>query len=102
MVEGPTDPYDLLNPMNTDYGLHISDDLEKRMLRYRAPVRDAIRERLQEIATGAGKARQRIKTLTPREPPLRVYVYEGYRIAYQIDPTSRRVVVLDIGRTPVN
>jgi mRNA-degrading endonuclease RelE of RelBE toxin-antitoxin system len=102
MVKDAADAYDRSQPMTTTYGLHISDDLEKRMLRYRAPVRDAIRERLQEIATGAGKARQRGKTLTPREPPLRVYVYEGYRIAYQIDGASRRVVVLNIERVPVN
>ncbi len=88
--------------MNTDYGLHLSDHLEKRILRYRAPLRDALRGRMQQIASGAGKARQRGKALTSREPPLRVDVYEGYRIAYQIDGATRRVVVLDIERVAVN
>src|SRR3954469_3072705 len=85
-----------LSVMNSEYGLHIPDELVKRMRRCRAPVRDAIRERLRQIAIGAGKARQRVKAAAPREPPLRFYVYEGYKIAYQLDAADRRVVVLDI------
>ena len=88
--------------MNTVYGLHLSDELEKRMLRCRAPVRDAIRGRLREIATGAGEAPRRGKAAAVREPPLRFYVYEGLRIGYRLDAESRRVVVLDIERLPVD
>jgi mRNA-degrading endonuclease RelE of RelBE toxin-antitoxin system len=88
--------------MNTEYGLHISDELEKRMLRCRTPVREAIRERLRQIAIGAGKARRRGKTVALKEPPLRFYVYEGYRIAYQLDAASRRVVVIDIDLLPID
>jgi len=87
--------------MNTEYGLQISGELEKRVLRCRASVRDAIRARLRQIAIGAGKARQRVKALVPGEPPLRFYVYEGYRIAYQLDAASRRVVVLDLELLPI-
>ncbi len=88
--------------MNSEYGLHIPDELAQRMLRCRAPVRDAIRERLRQIAIGAGKARQRVKAVAPREPPLRFYVYEGYKIAYQLDAADRRVVVLDIELLPIS
>jgi hypothetical protein len=88
--------------MNSEYGLHIPDELEKRMLRCRAPVRDAIRKRLRDIAIGAGKNRQRVKTAAAREPPLRFYVYEGYKIAYQLDAADRRVIVLDIELLPVS
>jgi mRNA-degrading endonuclease RelE of RelBE toxin-antitoxin system len=31
---------------------------------------------------------------------MRFYVYEGYRIFYQLDPRTRRVVVLDFGVVP--
>ena len=87
--------------MNIQYGLHIPDALEKRMLRCRTPVRDAIRERLRQIAIGAGKAHQRLKAVAPKESPERFYVYDGYRIVYQLDAEGRRVVVLDIERLPV-
>jgi hypothetical protein len=88
--------------MNTEYRLNISDALEKRMLRCRAPVREAIRERLRQIAIAAGRSRRRAKALAPGEPPLRFYVYEGHRIAYVLDVVSRRVVVLDIEPLPVD
>jgi len=88
--------------MNTEYGLHISDEVEKRILRCRTSVPDAIRERLRQIAIGAGNARQRVKAVVPRQPPLRFYVYEGYRIVYQLDADSRRVVVLNIELLPVD
>jgi len=87
--------------MKTEYRLHVSEALEKRMLRCRAPVRDAIRKRLRQIAIAAGRARRRVKALAPGEPPLRFYVYEGHRIAYELDAPSRRVVVLDIQLLPV-
>jgi mRNA-degrading endonuclease RelE of RelBE toxin-antitoxin system len=82
----------------TEFGFHISADVEKRMGRWRAPVREEIRRRLAEIAASAGNSRAQTKTkaLDRKEPPLRFYVYEGYRIAYQIDEENRRVVVLDI------
>jgi mRNA-degrading endonuclease RelE of RelBE toxin-antitoxin system len=82
--------------VTTEYGLHISDDIEKQIRRCRAPVRAAIKRHLREIAAGAGKARSGAKAPTLKEPPLRFYVYEGHRIAYQLDSASRRVVVTDI------
>ena len=83
----------------SEYGLQMSKDIEKRLGRYRAPIRAAIRARLLEIATTAGKTPSRAgaKRPAPKEPPLRFYVYEGYRVFYQVDLKTRRVVVLDLG-----
>jgi mRNA-degrading endonuclease RelE of RelBE toxin-antitoxin system len=88
--------------VTSEYGSHISAEVERRMRRYRAPVRAAIRSRIDEIAASAGKSRRRGKALDLKEPPLRFYVYEGYRIVYQLDSGKRRVVVLDIDLLPVD
>jgi mRNA-degrading endonuclease RelE of RelBE toxin-antitoxin system len=89
-----------------EYGFHISAEIEKRMRRCRAPIRVAIRKRLDEIAisaaTLAGKGGRRAKASARKGPALRFYVYEGYRIAYQLDPESRKVVVLDLELLPVD
>jgi mRNA-degrading endonuclease RelE of RelBE toxin-antitoxin system len=86
----------------TEYDFHISAHVEKRMGRWRATVREEIRRRLAEIAASAGKSRLKTKTKTKtkaldrKDPALRFYVYEGYRICYQIDEENRLVVVSDI------
>jgi mRNA-degrading endonuclease RelE of RelBE toxin-antitoxin system len=85
----------------TEFGFHISADIEKRMGRWRASVREEIRKRLAEIAASAGKVARKKKAPERKEPPLRFYLYEGYRIAYQIDEEYRRVVVLDIEILPI-
>jgi len=83
-----------------EYSLAFSRELERRLLRFRASIRAAIRERLDDIVAAAGKARARSKLLAGKEPPLRFYVYEGFRVVYQVDPGTRRVVVLDIAAVP--
>jgi mRNA-degrading endonuclease RelE of RelBE toxin-antitoxin system len=88
-------------PATSKFGFHISAEVEKRMARWRASVRDEVRRRLAEIAASAGKTVRKVKAPERKEPPLRFYVYEGYRIAYQIDEEHRRVVVLDIELLPV-
>jgi hypothetical protein len=85
-----------------EYGFHVPDEIEKRMRRCRAPMRAAIRKRLDEIAASAGKGGRRVKISARKEPALRFYVYEGYRIDYQLDPESRQVVVLDLELLPVD
>jgi len=65
-------------------------------MRCRASIRAAIRKRLEDIVAAAGNTRARAKVPARKEPPLRFYVYEGLRIVYQVDPGTRRVVVLDI------
>ena len=84
----------------SEYGLQMSKEIEGRLGRYRAPIRAAIRARLAEIAATAGKGSARGGAKRPaaqKEPPLRFYVYEGYRVFYQVDPGTRRVVILDLG-----
>jgi mRNA-degrading endonuclease RelE of RelBE toxin-antitoxin system len=85
-----------LTTVTTDYGFQISPEIERRMGRYRASIRQAIRTRLGEIAERAGKARQPETRTARKEPTLRFNADEDYRIAYQVDSQTRRVVVLDI------
>lgn len=85
------------SPPPTSYGLQISTEIEGRLARCRTPIRAAIRLRLQEIVAAAEKGGRSAKVKPAKEPPLRFYVYEGYRVLYQIDATARRVVVLDLG-----
>ena len=95
-------------PTGKHYSLALSRDVERRFLRCRASIRAAIRQRLEDIVAAAGtsrtrsrtRTRTRSKTLTGNEPPLRFYVYEGFRVVYQVDPGTRRVVVLDIAAVP--
>ena len=49
-----------------------------------------------EIATAATKGPVASKAAAQKQPPLRFYVYEGYRVFYQVDAGTRRVVVLDL------
>jgi len=81
-----------------EYGLQMSSELERRLGRYPSPVRAAIRDRLREIATSAGKTRVQAKEPARKQPPLCVYHFEGFQVLYQVDLSTRRVVVLDIGR----
>jgi len=85
--------------VTTDYAFQIAPEIERRLGRYRASVRQAIRARLGVIAARAGKVRGRATGIARKEPPLRFNAEEGYRIAYQLDPETRRVIVLDIDLT---
>jgi hypothetical protein len=82
--------------MKIDYGLHIPKAVERRIGRCRAAVQSAIRTRLQELVVAATKGRTRLERALAKAPPLRFYIYEGYRISYRIDPVTRRVVVLGL------
>jgi len=82
------------------YSVRIPTDVERRIRRCRASVRAAIQKNLGEIASSASAQRRLAKTPDQKEPPLRFYVYEGFRIAYQLDPEARRVVVLDLELLP--
>ena len=84
--------------MAIEYQLHIPAEVAGRLGRWRAPVRAAIKDRLREIAVTAASGPTRSKRVARKEPPLRFYVYEGYRVFYQVDPSTRRVVVLDLAR----
>jgi mRNA-degrading endonuclease RelE of RelBE toxin-antitoxin system len=82
--------------VTVDYGVRMSAEIEGRMRRCRASVRAAIQKQLGDIAASAGSNRRHAKVPEQQEPPLRFYVYEGYRISYQLDAKTRRVIVLDI------
>jgi len=83
-------------PGKTEYALKFSKETERRYLRCRASTRAAIQERLQGIATAAERAGSLLKRIERKEPQLRFYVYEGFRVVYQVDQETRRVVVLDL------
>ena len=87
-------------PARPEYGLSFSQESERRFLRCRASVRTAIRGHLQSIALAAAIPSRRSKPPGHTEPPLRFYVYEGYRVVYQLDEQTRRVVVLDLAAVP--
>jgi hypothetical protein len=83
-----------------EYTLAIPDDVERLLGRCRASIRKTIQARLDEIVIGAASSALS-RGVGLHEPPLRFYVYEGYRISYQVDAASRRVVVLDLASDSV-
>ncbi|MDB4982977.1 MAG: hypothetical protein JWM82_3729 [Myxococcales bacterium] len=80
------------------YGLVMSKALEGKLGRCRASIRAAIRDQLKDIAAAASGLAKAVTPKSPKEPPHRFYVYDGYRVFYQVDAGTRRVVVLDVGR----
>lgn len=77
------------------YTLHVPTDIERQIDRCRASIRASIRQRLQEILDGAAKRLASAKkSPTPKGPPLRFYVYDGYRVSYQVNPVTRSILVL--------
>jgi hypothetical protein len=82
------------------YALHMSREIERRLALCRASIRTAIRDQLQDISVAAGGSDSRPAKAGPKQPPLRSYAHDGYVVSYQVDPETRRVVVLDLGRVP--
>jgi mRNA-degrading endonuclease RelE of RelBE toxin-antitoxin system len=76
------------------YTLHIPDEIERQLGRCRVPLRDSIRRRLDEIVKDASSRVIKAKPSLPKGPPQRFYVFEGYRVFYQVNPITRRVVVV--------
>jgi len=71
-------------------------EIDRRMRRYRVSIRQAIRTRLGQIAERAGKARQPEASAARKQPMLRFNADEGYRIAYQVDSQTRRVLDVEV------
>lgn len=86
--------------MTTDYKIHLGTEIEGRIGRCRASVRAAVGDALRSIAVTAGASKTSPRAPMKEGPSMRFYVYEGYRIFYQLDPRTRRVVVLDFGVLP--
>lgn len=85
------------------FTLHIPKDIEGQLQRCRASIRESIHKRLQTILEGLAKrppGRGRGKKTTTSGPPTRFYVFEGYRVSYEVNPLTRRVVVLSLQAEP--
>jgi mRNA-degrading endonuclease RelE of RelBE toxin-antitoxin system len=79
------------------YALSMGDDVERQLGRCRASLRQSIRKKLQEIVEAAGaRPSPRAKRSPPAGPPLRLYVFEGYRVSYEVNPVTRTVTVLEL------
>jgi mRNA-degrading endonuclease RelE of RelBE toxin-antitoxin system len=79
------------------FTLHIPKDVAAQLSRCRVSIRQSIRKRLQEIIEGLAKRPEAPPQPTESAGPnLRFYVFEGYRVSYQVDPASRKVVVLKL------
>jgi hypothetical protein len=71
----------------------VQTDLEK----FRASIKQSIRRRLREIVDElTARPPAPGKDAPVHGPPLRFYVSEGCRVSYQVNPITRRVVVLDL------
>jgi mRNA-degrading endonuclease RelE of RelBE toxin-antitoxin system len=79
------------------YTLQIPADIERQLQKCRASLRLSIGKRLREIVEGATiGVPPRRPALAPRGPPLRFYVFEGFRVSYQVNPTTRSIIVLKL------
>jgi mRNA-degrading endonuclease RelE of RelBE toxin-antitoxin system len=78
------------------YTLHIPDEIERQLGRCRVLLRDSIRRRLDEIVKEASSREVKGKPVVPMGPAQRFYVFEGYRVFYQVDPVTHRVVVIKL------
>jgi hypothetical protein len=86
--------------MKPEYKVHLATEMKGRIGRCRASVRAAIEDGLHSIAVTAGQSHGREQVSVKKGPSMRFYVYEAYRILYQLDPRTRRVVVLEVGVVP--
>ena len=82
-----------------EYTLHMKEDVERQLRTCRSSIRKSIEKKLHEImAMATGRASSRRSN--PSGPPLRFYVLEGYRVSYEVNPSTRRVVVLELRTEP--
>jgi hypothetical protein len=82
------------------YTLRLTADIGRQLRRCRASIRQAIGVRLQEIVTAAPGRRSPPPRVPTGGPKLRFYVFDGYRVSYEIRPASRTVAVLEIRSEP--
>jgi mRNA-degrading endonuclease RelE of RelBE toxin-antitoxin system len=83
-------------PALVQYSVHIPVGVQRQLRRLRASLRESIRSRLQEIAAGLPVSALGKKSAARGGPPLRFYVFEGFRVSYQLNPRTRRVAVLEL------
>ena len=63
------------------------------MLKLKTSISDALALRLRQVLAAASTASK--PSFRSLGPPLRFYV-EGWRVLYQLEPDTRRVVVLEL------
>jgi hypothetical protein len=83
------------------YTLQIPKAVERQLLRCRVSIKQSIAEKLRvilETVAAAPTSRPRTSRQAPgaQGPPLRFYVYEGYRVSYLVNVVTRTVVVLKL------
>jgi mRNA-degrading endonuclease RelE of RelBE toxin-antitoxin system len=81
------------------YTLQLREKVERQLRGCRTSIRQSIRQKLQEILALADRPVRR-RLLVPDGPPLRFYVFEGYRVSYEINARTRRVVVIELRTEP--
>lgn len=82
-----------------EFALRFPEEIERQLGKVKATVRKAIQVRLQEIAEAAANP-SRVGTFAAKGPPLRFYVFDGYRVCYQVDPDTRSVIILELQIVP--
>jgi mRNA-degrading endonuclease RelE of RelBE toxin-antitoxin system len=82
------------------YTLQIRQEVERQLSGCRASIRQSIRKKLQQIVDLADDRPAGRRPTVAAAPPLRFYVFEGYRVSYEINPRTRRVVVIELRAEP--
>ena len=82
------------------YTLQMKKDVAQRLRNCRASIRQSIERKLQEIIAMAAEGRPAKPRSRPIGPPLRFYVFEGYRVSYEVNPLTRKVLVLELRNEP--
>jgi mRNA-degrading endonuclease RelE of RelBE toxin-antitoxin system len=82
------------------YTLQIRQEVERQLSGCRVSIRRSIRKKLQEILDLADDRPAGRRPIVADAPPLRFYVFEGYRVSYEINPRTRRVVVMELRAEP--
>jgi len=82
------------------YTLTLTGDIARQLRRCRLSIREAIELKLQGIVATAPARPARSPAVPTAGPALRFYVFEGYRVSYEIRPATRTVAVLEIRNEP--
>ena len=82
------------------YTLQMNKDVARQLQNCRSSIRQSIERKLQEIVAMTADRLIAKRLPRPTGPPLRFYVFEGYRVSYQVNPSTRNVIVLGLRPEP--
>ena len=82
------------------YTLQMNKDVARQLQNCRSSIRQSIERKLQEIVAMTADRPISKRLPRPTGPPLRFYVFEGYRVSYQVKPSTRNVIVLGLRAEP--